>query len=514
VPETTKKAVPVGGPHNASPLSGEEKSVKAAAPSTGSGISFGEYSSYDGLGLAELVRTGQVSWKELVETAQKAIEAVNPTLNAVIGRIDPQEPAGDPDAPFFGVPFLMKDLMLVAKGIPCDMGSRLFAGAFVPPVDSFLVQRFKAAGVIPLGRTNTPELGFNITAEPVLYGPTRNPWDTSRSSGGSSGGSSAAVAAGVVPIAHASDAGGSIRIPAANCGLVGLKPSRGRVSAGPVNSNPLHGMLSEHVVTRTVRDTAAMLDVVQGPGIGDPFVIAPPLRRYAEEVGAPTGKLRVAVSLSGTLNATVDEEIRKEVLRIARHLEGLGHEVVEASPTFDEAAYHSANMTYMFSFLAAGVLGGAQMSGRKPSLDTLEATTLAGYEYGLTLRAIDLEMADMNANTICRSVASFFQEYDILLTPTTVGAALPLGFCDSNDPKYDAKSWYEQLFRYAPFTALYNFTGQPAISLPLGIDPAGLPVGMQFVGRYGAEDTLLRLAAQLEESLPWSGRRSVVHVAR
>jgi amidase len=248
--------------------------------------------------------------------------------------------------------------------------------------------------------------------------------------------------------------------------------------------------------------------------MGDPFVIAPPVRRYAEEVGAPTGQLRVAVSLSGTFNATVDEEIRKEVLRIARHLEGLGHEIVEDSPTFDEAAYHSANMTYMFSFLAAGVLGGAQMSGRKPSLDTLEATTFAGYEYGLTLKALDLEMADMNANNICRSVGAFFHEYDVLLTPTTVGAALPLGFCDSNDPKYDAKSWYEHIFRYAPFTALYNVTGQPAISLPLGTDPNGLPVGVQFVGRFGAEDTLLRLSAQLEESLPWSRRRPAVHVAK
>lgn len=186
-------------------------------------------------------------------------------------------------------------------------------------------------------------------------------------------------------------------------------------------------------MTRTVRDSAALLDVLRGPGAGDPFVIAPPLRRYAEEVGAPTGKLRVAVSHNGTFNATVDEEIRQEVMWIARHLEGLGHVVAEASPTVDEAAYHSANMTYVFSFLAEGILDGAQMSGRQPSIDTLEATTLAGYEYGLTLKALDLEMADMNSNNISRSVASFFHDYDVLLTPTTIGAALPLGFCDSND---------------------------------------------------------------------------------
>lgn len=490
------------------------KSESASSSRSGSGISLEEYSRYDGLGLAGLVRSGEVSWKELAETAQKGIEAVNPDINAVIGHLEPKEPAGSPDAPFYGVPFLTKDLLTIAEGIPCDMGSRLYAGAFVPPIDSFLIQRFKAAGLVSLGRTNTPEFGFNITAEPVLYGPTRNPWDLSRSSGGSSGGSSAAVAAGIVPVAHGSDAGGSIRIPAANCGLVGLKPSRGRVSVGPANAIPLHGMLAEHVVTRTVRDSAAMLDVIQGPGFGDPYVIAPPARDYAQEVGAPTGKLRVAVSLAGTFNAKVDEDVRKEVMRVARHLEELGHEVVEASPAFDETAYHTANMTYMYSFLTAGVLGGAEMSGRKPSLETLEATSLVGYEYGLTLRAIDLEMADMHANGVCRSVGAFFLDYDVLLTPTTVGAALPLGFSNSNDPKYDAKSWYEHIFTYAPFTALYNFTGQPAISLPLGVDPGGLPIGMQFVGRFGAEDTLLRLAAQLEQSLPWAARRPAVHVAR
>lgn len=476
-------------------------------------MKFDEYSSYDALGLADLVRKGQVSWEELAETAQRGIDAVNPTLNAVIGRIEAQNPAGDSNSPFYGVPFLMKDLMLISEGVPCDMGSRLFAGAFKAPIDSDLVRRFKAAGLVTIGRTNTPELGFNITAEPVLYGATRNPWDISRSSGGSSGGSAAAVAAGVTPIAHGSDAGGSIRIPAANCGLVGLKPSRGRVSAGPLNANPLHGMLSEHVVTRTVRDSAAMLDVLRGSEPGDPFVIAPPERPYLQEVGAPTGRLRVAVSLAGAFGATVDESIRNEIMRVACHLESIGHDVVEAAPAFDEAAYHSANMTYMYSFLTAGVLGGAQASGREPSLETLEATTLAGYEYGSTLKAIDLEMADMNANTVCRAVASFFGQYDVLLTPTTVGAALPLGFSNSNDPKYDAKSWYEHIFRHAPFTALYNFTGQPAISLPLGVDPGGLPVGMQFVGRFGAEDTLVRLATQLEVSLPWEARRPSVHVA-
>ncbi|MEW6642644.1 MAG: amidase family protein [Pseudomonadota bacterium] len=472
-----------------------------------------DYARYDGLGLAALVRSGEVSAGELAETAQKAIDAVNPTLNAVIGRIEPGAPAADRSAPFFGVPFLIKDLALHAEGVACDMGSRLVAGSFVSPHDTDLMRRFKAAGVVTLGRTNTPEFGFCSTTEPVLHGPSRNPWDTGRSPGGSSGGSAAAVAAGIVPIAHANDGGGSIRIPAAYCGLVGLKPTRGRTPPGPEVGQALHGLGVEHVVSRTVRDCAAMLDAVQGPGVGDPFVIAPPLRGYAEEVGAPTGRLRVAVSLSGMMNAAIDSETRGEVMRVARHLESLGHHVTEASPTLDETAFHTANMTYWCGFLAAGVLGVSGFNGRKPSRETLEATTLACYEYGASLKLIDVEMADMLANTVCRSVAPFFNDYDVLLTPTATGAALPLGLINADDPELGAKGWYDHLFQHAPFTALYNMTGQPAISLPLGVDAKGLPVGMQFIARLGAEDILLRLAAQLEQSLPWAGRRPSIHVA-
>ncbi len=473
-----------------------------------------EYGSYDGLGLAALVRKGQVSPDELVETAQKAIDTVNPTLNAVIGRIEPRAPAVDRSAPFYGVPFLIKDLALHAEGVACDMGSRLVAGSFVSPHDTDLMRRFREAGVVTIGRTNAPEFGFCSTTEPVLYGPTRNPWDTTRTPGGSSGGAAAAVAAGILPVAHANDGGGSIRIPAACCGLVGLKPTRGRTPPGPEVGQPLHGLGVEHVVTRTVRDCAAMLDAVQGPGVGDPFVIAPPARRYAEEVGAPTGRLKVAVSLSGMMNADIPAETRDEVMRVARHLESLGHHVTEASPVLDETAFHTANMTYWCGFLAAGVLGVSQFNGRKPSPETLEATTLACYEYGASLKLLDVEMADMLANTVCRSVAPFFNEYDVLLTPTSTGAALPLGHTNANDPSLGARGWYDHLFKYAPFTALYNMTGQPAVSLPLGVDKQGLPIGMQFVARYGAEDILLRLAAQLESSLPWADRRPRVHVTR
>lgn len=475
-----------------------------------------EYASHDGLGLAALVRSGEVSAAELAETAQRAIDAVNPALNAVIAAAPPATRAIDPataGAPFHGVPFLIKDLVMHAQGVPCDMGSRLVHETFVSPHDTDLMRRFKAAGLVTLGRTNTPEFGFSITTEPLLYGPTRNPWDTTRSPGGSSGGSAAAVAAGIVPVAHANDGGGSIRIPAASCGLVGLKPTRGRTPVGPEMGQPLHGMGVEHVLTRTVRDSAALLDAVQGPGVGDPFVIAGPKRPYADEVGAPPGRLRVAVSLSGLMGVKIDGAARDAVLKVAGHLESLGHHVEEASPAFDEALYHKANLTYWCGFLAAGVMAIAQLNGRKPSLETLEATTLACVEHALSLKLMDVEMADALANMTCRSVAPFFLTHDVLLTPTTGSVGLPLGLVNGSDRTLDARGWYESLFRLAPFTALYNMTGQPAVSLPLCTDESGLPLGMQFVAGLGAEDVLIRLASQLEVSMPWAGRRPKTHVA-
>lgn len=470
-----------------------------------------EYARYDGLGLAELVRNGEVSAAELAATARLGIEKVNPTINAVIGNIDSQSP-GPAGGPFAGLPFLIKDLVMHAEGVRCDMGSRLVDDSFVSPHDTELMRRFKAAGFVAIGRTNTPEFGFCSTTEPILYGPTRNPWNVGRSPGGSSGGSAAAVAAGIVPIAHANDGGGSIRIPAAMCGVVGLKPTRGRTPTGPEFGQPLHGLGIEHVVTRTVRDCAAVLDSVRGPGVGDPFVIPPPSRPYADEIGAPTGRLRVAVSLSGMKGARAGGDVRDAVMRVVRELETLGHEVSEASPTYDETMFHKANIVYWCGFLAAGILGTSQLNGRQPSPETLEATTLACYQYGLGLKLVDLEMADAFANIVCRSVAPFFNEYDVLLTPTLGERTVALGHLDANDPSLDAQGWYDRLFDHASYTALYNMTGQPAISLPLTTDSEGMPLGMQFVARFGAEDILLRLAAQLEQAMPWTGRRPAVHV--
>lgn len=475
-----------------------------------------EYAAADATGLAELVRSRQVSPAELADLARRAIDAVNPQINAIVASIDDWEArlaAAPKDGPFSGVPFLIKDLVLHTKGAPCDMGSRLIKGRFVSPHDTDLAARFWRAGLVLLGRTNTPEMGFNSSTEPVLYGPTRNPWDPSRSSGGSSGGSAAAVAAGIVPVAHANDGGGSIRIPAANCGLVGLKPTRGRTPVGPEFGEPLHGMGIEFAVTRTVRDAAALLDAVEGPAPGDRFVIPRPARPYLAEVGALTGKLRVGVTTTGVSPATVDPAVRAVLDRTAKLLESMGHHVDEAAPSFDPTLFHTANFTYWCGFLAGGVAGASQMLGVTPTNENLEAATWACYQQGTRFSMLDVEMADTLANMVCRSVAPFFEQYDILLSPVLPAPPIPLGVLDQNDPSRDARGWYDFVFQHAPYTALSNLTGQPAISLPLGESPDGLPIGMQLTTRYGGEDLLFRLSAALEQAAPWSNRRPRIHTA-
>ncbi|MGE0554117.1 MAG: amidase [Gemmatimonadales bacterium] len=475
-----------------------------------------EYARNDALGLAQLVRERQVTPKELATLALQAIERLNPELNAVIAPIDDWEArfASQPtDGPFHGVPFLIKDLVLHLKGVPCDMGSRLVKGHFVSPHDTDLAGRFLRAGLVPLGRTNTPEMGFNANTEPVVYGSTRNPWDPTRSAGGSSGGSAVAVAAGMVPIAHANDGGGSIRIPAANCGLVGLKPTRGRTPVGPEFGEPLHGMGIEHVVSRSVRDTAAMLDAVEGPGIGDRFEIPRPERPYLDEVSREPRGLKIAISNKGMMSAVVDPECQRAIDDAGTLCESLGHHVELASPEYDESLFHQANFVYWCGFLAGGVAMASQVMGLSPSPDNLEAGTWACFQQGASLKLLDLEVADALTNLVCRAVAPFFERYDVLITPVLAAPPLPLGVLDQNDPSRDAKQFYDFVFGHAPFTALYNMTGQPAISLPLHQTAGGLPVGVQFVSRFGAEATLLRLAGQLERAAPWASRRPAVHLA-
>ncbi|MCG3190096.1 MAG: 6-aminohexanoate-cyclic-dimer hydrolase [Burkholderiaceae bacterium] len=480
-------------------------------------MNLSEYTAYDALGLAELVRRRDVTPHDLAALALAACERVNPRLNAVIALLPDWEAqfAGQgTGGPFHGVPFLIKDLVLHAQGVACDMGSRLVKGRFVAPEDSELMRRFRAAGVLTLGRTNTPEFGFAPIAEPVLYGPTRNPWDPSRTSGGSSGGSAAAVAAGIVPIAHANDGGGSIRIPASCCGLVGLKPTRGRTPVGPDAGDPLHGMGIEHVVTRTVRDCAAMLDAIEGPQPGDYFAIARPARPYLQEAATPPRRLRIAFSTAGPRGAAVDAQCAQAVHVAARLCESLGHAVEEAHLQFDEEAFHAANLVYWCSFLAGVIDACGAMFGCKPSPDVLETSTWAAYRHGHTLSALDLERADAVKNAVCRSVAPFFTRHDVLLTPTLLRLPAAVGEIDANAPDASARGWYDQiLLGFAPFTALFNMTGQPAISLPLASSAEGVPIGVQFVAPYGDEATLLQLAGQLEIERPWRGRKPSVHAA-
>ncbi|WP_224246905.1 amidase [Hyalangium gracile] len=473
-----------------------------------------EYVKFDGLGLAELVRRREVKAEELVKTTLKAIEALNPRLNAVIGVLEEEARStlakGLPEGPFTGVPLLFKDLVLHGAGIPSELGSRLFKG-LVFPDDSTLMSRFRRAGLVPLARTNTPELGFNASTEPVLHGPTRNPWNPEFSSGGSSGGSAAAVSAGIVPLAHANDGGGSIRIPASLCGLFGLKPTRGRVPVGPDAAEALNGHGIEHLLSRTVRDSAAMLDFTQGPDVGDPYVIAPPARPYLEEVGREPGRLRIAFSRATITGDVTSPECVAAVEDAARLCGELGHELVEARLPVDGAAFEECLALIWCSGLAAWVYGLAGATGRTPGPDVMEAGNWAAVQKGVSMTAMELQKGLAIMNHIARTVGRFFVNHDALLTPTVPCAPHRLGVLNANAPQ-TAREWMRKVFSYCAFTAPFNVTGQPAMSVPLHWSARGMPIGVQFVGRWGDEATLFRLAGQLERARPWAHRTPAVHV--
>ena len=473
-----------------------------------------EYTGYDLLGLAELVREGAVTSQELVSCCLAGIEAVNPVLNAVIAPIPAhlRDEMGK-SGPFAGVPFLIKDIALHMAGVPCEAGSALCAG-LVAPDDSELMARYRRAGLVAVARTTTPEFGYCSTTESRLCGPTRNPWNPALMAGGSSGGSSAAVAAGVVPAAHASDGGGSIRIPAACNGLVGMKPTRGRTPTGPDYGEVLSGLGIEHAVTRTVRDSAALLDATQGADLGARYEIAPPSRPYLAETSTDPGKLRIAWADQPWSGVAVDGEVRQALAALLPQLEGLGHHVEAARPQIDHEPYLDATNILWTSGLAHWVAGAAAATGRAINLDHLETSTLACHEFGSNLSALDLCRANDVMNQVSRRVAPFFVEWDVLVTPTLSRTLQPIGFLDADRASgWTAMEWTEAVFGHAPFTALFNMTGQPAISLPLGVDSRGYPVGLQFVAAWGREDLLFRLARQLEQACPWAARRPAVHLA-
>jgi amidase len=461
----------------------------------------------DATAQAELVRRGAVTPAELVEAAIGRIEALNPALNAVVTPMFDQarEAARTAsDGPFAGVPFLLKDLGAEVAGVPFTEGSR-FLGGYVPAADCDIITSYRRAGLIPLGKTNTSEFGLLPTAEPELHGPARNPWDTGRMTGGSSGGSAAAVAAGLVPAAHANDGGGSIRIPAACCGVFGLKPTRGRITFAPLYGDMGGGIVNEHVVTRSVRDSAALLDATAGPVPGDPYVAPPPARPYRDEVGADPGRLRIAFSTAPMNGADVHADCVAAVADAAGLCGELGHDVAAAAPALDPAWLDA-----LFSKVWTGLLGWmiadwSRRLGRDPAPEHFEPWTWRMYEVARTIGADDYLVAVQDLQAAARDVAGFFERYDLLLTPVVAHPPLPVGsFVWTHERRREAR---KAVARFSAFTPLFNVTGQPAMSVPLYWNEEGLPIGVQFVGRYGDEATVFRLAAQLEAARPWAGRR-------
>jgi amidase len=417
------------------------------------------------------------------------------------------------DGPFAGVPFLFKDAGTPEAGRRQEFGSRLLLGRTVAE-EGFLAARFRRAGLVSVGRSNVPEFTLSLSTESLLHGPTRNPWDTSRHAGGSSGGAAAAVAAGIVPLAHATDTAGSIRIPASACGLVGLKPSRGRVTHGPQAGEPFLGMDVEFALSRSVRDSAALLDAVSGPAPGDPFVIAPPARRYREEVGAPVERLRLAVTTSAWGGYPVDPEVASGTMMVARELERMGHEVEEAAPELDYDAFIEAALTgWALGFDLALERYGREL-GRPIDGSTIEPVTMLLYRQAKELDAGAVARAEETFNTVRRGFGRFFERYDALITPTLLRKPEPIGKYSQGAPHDDFESFFRLCDESGAFLPVFNLTGQPAISLPLLWSAEGLPMGVQFVARFGEEGLLLRLAGVLEESFPWRQRRPRVHAAR
>jgi amidase len=472
----------------------------------------------DATAQADLVRNGEASPAELTEAAIARVEATNGEINAVIHPLFEEGLAAAqgelPEGPFKGVPFLLKDLGAAFAGQPLHLGMRyLKERDFRAPVDTYLAQRFRAAGLVTIGKTNTPELGILPTAEPRAYGPTRNPWDPSRSSGGSSGGSAAAVAAGMVPMAHANDGGGSIRIPASNCGLVGLKPSRQRTSEGPLAGDFMSGLTAELAVSRSVRDVAAILEAVHGPAPGDPYVAPPPLRPYTEEVGAAPGKLRIALWTETVIEQDADPEVVAAARAGAKLLEGCGHEIEEPDLSM------LGSIDLIEPFLVRWAAGQAAaldqlgiVTGNTIGPEDVEPLTWALAEIGRARSAGEYLEAVGQHQVMSRMFAGIHESgFDLLLTPTMGEPPPLLGSFDDSGP--DPMAAFERAFLCGCFTAAFNATGQPAISLPLHWSEDGLPIGVQLVAPLGREDLLLRVASQLEQAAPWADRRAPAFAA-
>lgn len=475
-----------------------------------------EYASYDATGLAGLVRQGDVQAKELAMLAAEAVEKTNPELNAVIeiyrDRVEDLDETSLPDGPFRGVPFFLKDLGPRQKGRRQDGGSRLTAG-YVADYSAFLTTQIEKAGLNIMGRTTCPEFGVTGTTESILTGATTNPWDTSRIAGGSSGGSASIVAAGVVPMAHSNDGGGSTRLPAAICGNVGMKHSRGRISYSPDGCDLSFPLFSDGVNAHTVRDIAGFLDAVQGPAPGEPIVFCKPDRSFLEEVARDPGQLKIAFCAGDWGRFPMHTDIAAEIHRIAKLCQDAGHIVEEAMPPLDYQRYPALFRAIWCIDIAAMLDAEAEHMQRQVSTDTVEPITLKMYEEGRHASAAERLGISFEMSTISRQLGEFFETYDILLTPVVSRDTPKLGsdFTLLNENQ-SLDDWFENGLGLIPYTPLNNLTGTPAISLPLGTGPNNMPMGAHFMAPIGRDDRLLNLAGQLERISPWLDRRPGVHV--
>lgn len=497
-----------------------------------------EYIHYDGLGLAELVHRKEVTPQEVLEEAVVHIERSNPRLNAVVQRMYDRARedlrALPEDAVFLGVPFLLKDLIVDYAGVPTSRSSS-FHQQIVPDHDSELVKRYKAAGLVILGKTNLPEYAVLPITEPELYGPTHNPWDPARTPGGSSGGSAVAVAARMVPLAHATDGAGSIRQPASLCGLFGLKPTRGRNPLGPDLGEYWQGFAVDHVLTRSVRDSAATLDATAGPDVGAPYYATSPEGSYLQDVATPPRSLRIAYTPELPSPSQLHPDVRKALAATVQLCRELGHEVIEATLPLDTAAFMEAYMDVLCGGVAADIAEAEAQVGRRASPRDFEVSTLSLALYGRALRAPDFVRALRYLQRCARRVGAFFEDYDVWLGPTVPAPAIEEGQVSVSD--FDTltvnvmsylrlgsrlrsflksklarhQTSLREIGVYTALLPLFNVTGQPAMSVPLHWSEAGLPIGMHFAARYGDESTLFRLAGQLERACPWANRVPPVH---
>jgi Asp-tRNA(Asn)/Glu-tRNA(Gln) amidotransferase A subunit family amidase len=467
---------------------------------------------HDALGLAGLVRARKVSPSELLEAAIARAEALNPRFNFMAQKhydfARAEIARGLPDGPFTGVPWLLKDLAAYIEGLPTEGGSRLNKGQR-GLFTTELVARYRRAGLVVFGKTTTPEFGLTGTTESVLMGATRNPWNPEHIAGGSSGGAAAAVAAGVIPAAHATDGGGSIRIPASCCGLFGLKPSRGRTPMGPLRTEGWGGMSTHHVITRSVRDSAALLDATHGVEPGSRYAAPSPDGSFLSQVEREPGSLRIALMPVPASGVPVDPECLAVLRQTAMLCESLGHHVEEAAPKLDAGALGQASFVLIASSLAADLEDRAKSLGIELGPDVLEPITLAFVGYGKTTSGADFARAGNTLQGAAVAVAQFMADYDVILSPTLAAPPLELGLINLS-PGVPFAEWGQRAAMFSPFTQMANFTGQPSMSVPLGVSAEGLPVGMLFTGRYGEETLLYRLAGQLERAAPWAGRRPSV----